>query len=74
MRRRRKKEEEEEEAYHGVERRAERRNLARLGGVGVRACGVKSKEMRVSVRELMSLCLCVCEIYQGYFRKCTYQR
>ena len=57
MRRRRKKEEEEEEAYHG----AERRNLARLGGVGVRACGVKSKEMRVSVRE-MSLCLCVCEM------------
>ena len=56
MRRRRKKEEEEEEAYHEVERRAERRNLARLGGVGVRACGVKSKEMRwVSVRELMRL-------------------
>ena len=34
----------------------------------MRACGVKSKEMRVSVREL-SLCLCVCEIYQGHFRK-----
>ena len=32
----------------------------RLGGVGVRVCGVKSREMRwVSVRELMSLC----EIY-----------
>ena len=36
---------------------------ARLGGVGVRACGVKSKEMRVSVREIsLSVCLCVCEM------------
>ena len=36
---------------------------ARLGGVGVRACGVKSKEMRVSVREMsLSVCLCVYEM------------
>ena len=40
---------------------------ARLGGVGVRACGVKSRGMRwVSVRELMSLCEFVWDILGAF--------
>ena len=47
---------------------------ARLGGVGVRACRVKSREMRwVSVRELMSLCEFGSDI-RGIFVNASVQR
>ena len=47
---------------------------AELGGVGVRACRVKSREMRwVSVRELMSLCEFGSDI-RGIFVNTSVQR
>ena len=53
---RKKEEEEEEEAYHGVERRAERRNLARLGGVRREE---QRDEGQCERNEFVCVCLCV---------------